>query len=149
MTTIVEIERELASARPTPDMKIGDTVRVHVRITEGSRSRIQVFEGTVIAKKHGGNRATFTVRKVSYNVAVERIFPMHSPFVEKIEVKSRHKVRRAKLYYLRGRYGRSARLKEVRWVRPDELVVEGSKKRKRRGKKRRAAERAAAASQQS
>lgn len=139
MTSLVDIEREL-SANPTdPGIKIGDTVRVHVRITEGDRSRIQIFEGTVLAIKRGGPRATFTVRKVSYNVAVERIFPFFAPSVEKIEIKSRHRVRRAKLYYLRGRYGRSARLTEVRWTPPAAMAAEQTKKRKRRGKKRRRA----------
>lgn len=138
MTTLAEIERELTADDKDPGIKIGDTVRVHVRITEGTRSRIQVFEGTVIALKHGGNRATFTVRKVSYNVAVERIFPFQSPSVELIEIKSRHRVRRAKLYYLRGRYGKSSRLKEIRWTPPSAEAAEDSgKKRKRRGKKRR------------
>lgn len=145
MTSLAEIERELAATSKDPGIKIGDLVRVHVRITEGTRSRIQVFEGNVIALKHGGNRATFTVRKVSYNVAVERIFPFHSPSVELIEIKSRHRVRRAKLYYLRGRYGKSARLQEIRWTPPSVVASEdGAAKRKRRGKKRRRAENAGA-----
>lgn len=91
---------------------VGDTVKVHVRIKEGERQRIQMFEGTVIAKKHGGVSETFTVRRTSYGVGVERVFPMHSPNVEKVEVVRRGKVRRAKLYYLRDRVGKSAKVKE-------------------------------------
>ncbi len=113
-TNIAEIEKDLIAGSDVPDIKIGDTVRVHVRIVEGSKSRIQVFEGTVIAMKHGGTRRTITVRKISNGVGVERIFPVHAPVVEKIEIKSRHRVRRAKLYYLRERRGKQARLKEVR-----------------------------------
>ena len=102
MTTMVEIEKDLAGKpRYDLDMRPGDTVRVHVRITEGDKSRVQVFEGTVIAIKNAGPRSTFTVRKTSHGVGVERIFPLHSPVLDKVEVKSRHQVRRAKLYYLR------------------------------------------------
>jgi len=90
----------------------GDTVRVHVKITEGDKQRIQVYEGVVIALKRGGTRASFTVRKVSYGVGVERIFPVHSPMVDKVEVIASGQVRRAKLYYLRGRRGKAARLKD-------------------------------------
>lgn len=95
-----------------PVANVGDTVRVHVRVKEGSRERIQVFEGTVIAKKHGGIDESITVRRVSYGVGVEKVFPLHAPAVEKIELVRRGKVRRAKLYYLRGRVGKSAKLKE-------------------------------------
>ena len=91
---------------------IGDTVKVHNRIKEGSRERIQIFEGTVIAKKHGGIQETFTVRRVSYGVGVEKTFPVHSPNVEKVEVVRKGKVRRAKLYYLRDRVGKAAKVKE-------------------------------------
>ncbi len=91
---------------------IGDTVKVHNRIKEGSRERVQIFEGTVIAKKHGGIRETFTVRRVSYGVGVEKTFPVHSPNVEKVEVVRKGKVRRAKLYYLRNRVGKAAKVKE-------------------------------------
>ena len=91
---------------------IGDTVKVHVRITEGSNSRIQIFEGTVIARKHGGVSETFTVRRLSYGVGVERVFPVHSPNVAKVEVVRHGYTRRAKLYYLRGRVGKAAKLKE-------------------------------------
>ncbi len=100
-----------------PDFKPGDTVRVHARIVEGDKERIQVFEGVVICQANGGNRATFTVRKISYGVGVERVFPLHSPRIDKIEVTVRGKVRRAKLYYLRGLRGKAARLKGER-VRP-------------------------------
>ena len=114
MATIAELENELYGKQHDVQVGIGDTVRVHVRITEGARTRIQVFEGTVIRVNSGGPRTTFTVRKVSFNVGVERIFPLYSPMLEKIEVKSYHKVRRAKLYYLRERRGKSARLKTIR-----------------------------------
>ena len=96
-----------------PQMSIGDTVRVHLRVKEGNRERIQVFEGTVIAKKHGGIEETFTVRRVSYGVGVEKVFPVHAPSVETIEVVRRGKVRRAKLYYLRNRVGKAAKVKEA------------------------------------
>ena len=96
-----------------PVFEIGDTVRVHVRIVEGSRSRIQVYEGVVIAMKHGGINETFTVRRTSYGVGVERVFPVNSPNVEKVEVVRRGKVRRAKLNYLKGRIGKKAKVKEV------------------------------------
>ncbi len=94
------------------NFNIGDTVKVHNRIKEGSRERIQIFEGTVIAKKHGGIQETFTVRRVSYGVGVEKTFPIHSPNVEKVEVVRKGKVRRAKLYYLRDRVGKAAKVKE-------------------------------------
>lgn len=96
-----------------PKFSIGDTVRVHVRIQEGDKSRIQVFEGTVIARKHGGISETFTVRRLSHGVGVERVFPIHSPVVEKVEVVRLAKVRRAKLYYLRGRVGKAAKTKDA------------------------------------
>ncbi len=97
-----------------PDFRPGDTVKVNVRVVEGTRSRIQVFEGVVIARKGGGLRETFTVRKISFGVGVERTFPVHSPVIESIEVARRGKVRRAKLYYLRDRVGKAARIKEKR-----------------------------------
>jgi large subunit ribosomal protein L19 len=96
-----------------PEFNIGDTVRVSVKIKEGDRERIQAFEGTVIAKKHGGVSETFTVRRVSYGVGVERVFPIHSPNIEKVEVVRRGKVRRSKLYYLRDRVGKSAKVKDA------------------------------------
>ena len=92
--------------------EVGDTVRVHVHIKEGNRERIQVFEGTVIAKKHGGIEETITVRRISYGVGVEKVFPVHSPSIDKIEVVRNGAVRRAKLYYLRGRVGKGAKVKE-------------------------------------
>ena len=97
-----------------PDFAPGDNVKVHVRVVEGTRSRIQVYEGVVIARKNGGLRETFTVRKISFGVGVERTFPVHSPVIEQIEVTRRGKVRRAKLYYLRDRVGKKARIKEKR-----------------------------------
>ena len=96
-----------------PVAEVGDTVRVHVHIKEGNRERIQVFEGTVIAKKHGGIEETITVRRISYGVGVEKVFPVHSPSVEKIELVRHGKVRRAKLYYLRDRVGKAAKIKEA------------------------------------
>lgn len=95
-----------------PVINIGSTVRVHVRIKEGDKSRIQVFEGTVIAKNNSGIAETFTVRRVSYGVGVERVFPVHSPNVEKVETVRNGKIRRAKLYYLRDRVGKAAKVKE-------------------------------------
>ena len=97
-----------------PEFRPGDTVRVHFRIREGGRERIQVFEGVVIARRGSGVNETFTVRKISYGVGVERIFPVHSPRIEKIEIVSRGRVRGAKLYYLRERVGRAARLEKLR-----------------------------------
>ncbi len=96
-----------------PVLNIGDTVRVHVRIKEGERERIQVFEGTIIAKRHGGISETFTVRRISYGCGVERVFPVHSPNVEKVEIVRRGRVRRAKLYYLRDRVGKAAKVKDA------------------------------------
>jgi large subunit ribosomal protein L19 len=94
-----------------PVFNIGDTVRVHVRIQDGNKSRIQMFEGICIAKKHGGIEETFTVRRVAHGVGVERVFPMHAPSVDKVEVVRAGKVRRAKLYYLRGKVGKAAKVK--------------------------------------
>ena len=95
-----------------PVVEVGDTVRVHLKVKEGNRERIQVFEGTVIAKKHGGINETFTVRRISYGVGVEKVFPLYSPVIEKVETIRKGKVRRAKLYYLRGRVGKAAKVKE-------------------------------------
>lgn len=95
-----------------PEFSIGDTVKVHVKIKEGERERIQTFEGTVISRKHSGVSETFTVRRVSYGVGVERVFPLHSPNIDKLEVVRRGKARRAKLYYLRSRVGKAAKVKE-------------------------------------
>ncbi|MBO4693355.1 MAG: 50S ribosomal protein L19 [Clostridia bacterium] len=96
-----------------PEIIIGSTVRVHVRIKEGEKERIQVFEGTVIAKNNSGISETFTVRRISYGVGVERVFPLHSPIVAKVELVRKGKVRRAKLYYLRDRVGKAAKVKEL------------------------------------
>ena len=111
MNSIESIEREHVRT-DLPDFKAGDTVGVHVKIVEGDKERTQIFQGAVISKRKGGTRATFTVRKVSYGIGVERIFPLFSPRIEKIEVVSRGKVRRAKLYYLRKLRGKAARIKE-------------------------------------
>ena len=111
MDLIKELNKERLEAEVTP-VKVGDTVRVHVKVKEGSRERIQVFEGTVIAKKHGGITETITVRRISYGVGVEKVFPVHSPSIDKIEVVRNGAVRRAKLYYLRGRVGKGAKVKE-------------------------------------
>lgn len=97
-----------------PDFRAGDTVKVHVRVVEGGRERIQIFEGVVLARNGSGPRASFTVRKVSFGVGVERVFPLHAPIIAKIEVVRKGDVRRSKLYYLRDRAGKSARIKELR-----------------------------------
>jgi large subunit ribosomal protein L19 len=99
-----------------PDFRPGDTVKVHVRVVEGNRERIQIFQGVVISRKGGGARETFTVRKVSFGIGVERTFPLHSPIISKIEVMTLGKVRRAKLYYLRDRVGKAAKVKEKRRI---------------------------------
>lgn len=100
--------------RDIPDFRPGDTVRVHVKVVEGGRERIQVFEGVVLRRRGAGLSETFTVRRVSYGVGVERILPVHSPRIERIEVVRRGRVRRARLYYLRGRRGKAARIQEKR-----------------------------------
>ena len=99
-----------------PDFSVGDTLRVFVKVVEGNRERLQAFEGTVIARRNGSCRETFTVRRVSYGIGVERTFPLHSPRVDHIEVVRKGKVRRAKLYYLRALQGKAAKIKEVRRV---------------------------------
>ena len=96
-----------------PVVTVGDTVRVHLKVKEGNRERIQIFEGTVIAKKHGGIEETFTVRRISYGIGVEKVFPLHAPSIEKVEVVRHGKVRRAKLYYLRDRVGKAAKVEEA------------------------------------
>ena len=105
-----------------PDFAPGDTLKVHVRVVEGSRERVQVFQGAVSRRQGGGVSETFTVRKVSFGVGVERTFPLHSPKIEKLEVASRGRVRRAKLYYLRGRVGKAARVAERRWGIDEDMV---------------------------
>ena len=111
MDLIKELNKETL-ANETPRVQIGDTARVHVKVKEGSRERIQVFEGTVIAKRHGGIEETITVRRISYGIGVEKVFPVHSPSIDTIEVVRNGSVRRAKLYYLRGRVGKGAKIKE-------------------------------------
>lgn len=113
MNIIDTIEKE-GMRTDLPEITIGDQVKVFVKVIEGSRERLQSYEGIVIAKKNGGIRETFTVRRVTYGVGVERTFPMHSPKIDRIEVVRHGKVRRAKLYYLRERTGKAAKLKEVR-----------------------------------
>lgn len=113
MEVIKQLERE-QMRMDLPAFIPGDTVRVHVKIREGDKERVQVFQGVVIAKRKGGLNATFTVRKVSYGVGVERVFPMHSPIIDKVEVVTRGRVRRAKIYYLRKLRGKAARIREKR-----------------------------------
>jgi large subunit ribosomal protein L19 len=112
MDIIRAIEAEQLK-KDLPEFRVGDTVKVHVRVKEGNRERIQIFEGTVLKRQNGGIRETFTVRRVAYGVGVERTFPVHSPIVEKVEVVRRGKVRRAKLFYLRKRVGKAAKVKEL------------------------------------
>jgi large subunit ribosomal protein L19 len=124
MSTVIEsIER--AQLRRVPDFAPGDRVKVHFQVVEGTRRRIQVFEGVVIKRQGHGARETFTVRKQSFGVGVERMFPVHSPKIERIEVAARGDVRRAKLYYLRDRVGKRARVRERRYTGPEELVEYG------------------------
>jgi large subunit ribosomal protein L19 len=113
MNAIESIEKEYLRM-DLPDFRAGDTVKVYFKIQEGDKERIQIFEGVVIRKRKGNTGATFTVRKISYSIGVERIFPLYSPFIEKIEVISRGRVRRSRLYYLRERKGKAARIKEKR-----------------------------------
>ena len=113
MNTVDQIESAYLRD-DVPDFAPGDTVRVNVRVVEGGRERVQIYEGVVIARNGGGARASFTVRKLSFGVGVERIFPLHAPIIQSIEVVRRGDVRRAKLYYLRDRVGKAARIKEKR-----------------------------------
>jgi large subunit ribosomal protein L19 len=122
MSTIIE-SIEQRQLRPIPRFSAGDRVRVHFQVIEGTRKRTQVFEGIVIARQGSGARETFTVRKQSFGVGVERTFPVHSPKIEQLEVVARGAVRRAKLYYLRGRVGKRARVAERRWGIEDDLVM--------------------------
>ena len=110
----MDLIKELTKSqlKEMPAVQVGDTVKVHVKVKEGARERIQVFEGTVIAKKHGGIEETITVRRISYGIGVEKVFPVHSPSIDTIQVVRNGSVRRAKLYYLRGRVGKSAKIKE-------------------------------------
>ena len=104
---------ESSLKKDAPVVKIGDTVKVHVKIKEGDKYRIQIFEGTVNAKKHGGINETFTVRRLAHGCGIERVFPVHSPVIDKVEVVRGGKVRRSKLYYIRGRVGKAAKVKEL------------------------------------
>jgi len=113
MDTLQQLQREMIRL-DLPHFAPGDTVKVHVKIKEGEKERIQVFQGVVIGRRNGRANSTFTVRKVSYGVGVERVFPLHSPIIDKIEVVSKGKVRRAKIYYLRNLRGKAARIKERR-----------------------------------
>ncbi len=115
MTAIELVEEGQLTTRP--EMKSGDTVRVHVKVREGEKERVQIFEGIVIGMHRGGSRASFTVRKVSFGQGVERIFPLHSPTIAKIDLVRSARVRRAKLYYLRGLRGKAARMKETKRAR--------------------------------
>lgn len=113
MDMIKEVEKQYLKEN-IPSFKPGDTVKVHVKVVEGTRERTQVFEGVVIRRQGSGLKETFTVRRVTYGIGVERIFPVHSPVISRIEVVKRGRVRRAKLYYLRNRIGKAARIKELR-----------------------------------
>ena len=128
MNIIEQLNQEnvdkLAENRDVPEFAPGDTVRIHVKVTEGSRERIQLFEGVCIARKNRGVNSSFTVRKISHGEGVERVFPLHSPRIAKIEIAKRGAVRRAKLYYLRGRRGKSARIREKR----DDRATRAAKK---------------------
>jgi large subunit ribosomal protein L19 len=114
MTTIMDKIDQQYRKKDLPQFHPGDTIRVHVKIKEGEKERIQVFEGTVIRQRQGGSRSTFTVRKISFGQGVERIFPLHSPMIDRIQVVRSARVRRAKLYYLRKLKGKAARMREVR-----------------------------------
>jgi large subunit ribosomal protein L19 len=124
MSTVID-SLERAQLRRVPRFQAGDRVKVHFQVVEGTRRRTQVFEGVVIKRQGEGVRETFTVRKQSFGVGVERTFPVHSPKIERIEVAARGDVRRAKLYYLRGRVGKRARVRERRYAGPEELVQSG------------------------
>src|SRR5213594_2297978 len=123
MTNPIELLEQRQLRSDLPQFKAGDTVRVHFQVIEGTRRRTQLFEGVVIKRQGSGVRETFTVRKQSFGVGVERTFPVHSPKIERLEVVARGDVRRAKLYYLRGRVGKRARVAERRWGIEDELVI--------------------------
>ena len=134
MNLVDQIEAKVLK-KEVADVHIGDTVKVHMRIVEGEKERIQVIEGVVIKMRGGGARKTLTVRKISFGIGVERIFPIHSPRVEKIDIVKRAKIRQAKLYYLRELRGKAARLKERKPIRP----TTKAKKKLKRGKKAKAA----------
>ena len=125
MHTLQEVEKEYLRS-DVPDFRAGDTIRVHVKVAEGDKERIQLFQGVVIRRRGNGTRASFAVRKVSAGVGVERVFPLHSPVIDKIEVVRRGRVRRAKLYYLRGLRGKAARIEERREDRPVKKKARGA-----------------------
>jgi len=133
MTIIEQLNQEqvekLSTDREIPVFAPGDTVRIHLKVLEGTRERIQMFEGVCIARKNRGLNSSFTVRKISHGEGVERVFPLHSPRISKIEVAKRGAVRRAKLYYLRGRRGKSARIREKRDDRPTRAAAAAAKTR--------------------
>jgi large subunit ribosomal protein L19 len=120
MDRIKQLEKEIAPLKEMPAFKAGDTVTIHYKIVEGNKERIQQFQGVVIQRKGSGSTATFTVRKISNNVGVERIFPVASPFIDKIDVNKRGDVRRARIFYLRERRGKSARITEKRQALADQ-----------------------------
>jgi large subunit ribosomal protein L19 len=124
MSTVID-SLERAQLRRVPEFQAGDRIRVHFQVVEGTRRRTQVFEGVVIKRQGHGVRETFTVRKQSFGVGVERTFPLHSPKIERIEIAARGDVRRAKLYYLRDRVGKRARVRERRYVGPEQAVTPG------------------------
>lgn len=124
MNFIEKIQSEQLRSEPLPNFKPGDTIRVHQLIQEGAKERVQIFEGVCICRNGGGSREMFTVRKVSYNVGVERVFPVHSPRVAKVEIKQRGRVRRARLYYLRERSGKAARIREARYTAETKATVQ-------------------------
>jgi large subunit ribosomal protein L19 len=123
MSNIIDSIEKSQCRSDIPSFKPGDTIRVHAKIIEGDKERIQVFEGVVISRANGGNRQSFTVRKISYGVGVERVFPLHSPRIDKIEVVTSGRVRRAKLYYLRSLSGKAARIKGERVLTPGTKTV--------------------------
>ncbi len=148
MNIIAELEKEqiaeVAAKRSVPEFSPGDTLRVNVRVTEGNRERVQAYEGVCIARKGGGLNESFTVRKISYGEGVERVFPIYSPMIDSIDVVRRGKVRRAKLYYLRSRRGKSARIAESTSVRTKRLN-DADRARVAAAKAAKAAEKASAA----
>ncbi len=127
---IQSIEKRFLREKPLPEFRAGDTIKVSVRIREGQKTRLQAFEGVCIRRSNGGNRSTFTVRKISYGVGVERVFPVNSPNIDSVEVKSRGKVRQGRLYYLRELKGKAARIKERTWDRSADKPKKVRRKRK-------------------
>lgn len=145
---IQKIEQQFLRTDPLPEFRPGDTVKVWVKIREGDKTRLQAFEGVCIRRKDGGNRQTFTVRKISYGVGVERVFAVNSPNIDRVEVKARGKVRQSRLYYLRDLSGKAARIKERAFDKnaaPSDDDEAKAKKTKKRGKHRKQAAKAAAA----